>query len=90
MTKKDDGGQAFPRSYISGNAGGGGAGGGGQPSSSGMSLRDYFAGQALTGILGNPQTPKTANKNGRISFVAVDASRAAYEAADAMIAERAK
>lgn len=43
----------------------------------GMSLRDYFAGQALAGICANPNVDRMAN------IVAE-----AYKAADAMLAER--
>lgn len=45
---------------------------------SGMTLRDYFAGQALAGLLHTP--PFDAETNARI----------AYQVADAMLAERAK
>lgn len=50
----------------------------------GMTLRDYFAGQALSGLLAD--LPKT--------MYGLDwqqnAARGAYELADAMISERAK
>lgn len=46
----------------------------------GMTLRDYFAAQAMTGIIANPE-----NK-GSASFFAENA----YAIADAMIAERAQ
>ena len=65
---KGDGGPAFPMS--------------GDPNvefDRGMSLRDYFAGQALAGIL--------AAQEG--AYGSVDA-QAAYEMADSMLAERAK
>ena len=46
---------------------------------SGMTLRDYFAGQALAGLLAHPQvlTHETC-------------ANIAYKAADAMLAERSK
>lgn len=44
---------------------------------SGMTLRDWFAGQALTGLLA-----------GVIEHYPAQASAAAYEIADAMLAER--
>lgn len=52
--------------------------------SRGMTLRDYFAGQALPGIMARGA-----------SLIATDdfageAARLAYEVADAMLAERAK
>ena len=50
-----------------------------------MSLRDWFAGKALTGYLSADANPSqhciTTPKN---------AAKAAYEYADAMLAERAK
>lgn len=68
--KINDGGPAFPRSS------GGGAYGTAQ---SGMSLRDWFAGQALIGLLASPGvTPTGATV------------RWAYEHADAMLAARQK
>lgn len=45
----------------------------------GMSLRDYFAGQALAGIVGDP------GRSGSFQSLASDA----YSFADAMLAERA-
>jgi len=46
----------------------------------GMSLRDYFAGQALTGLL--------ATVTGDVSYTGV--ATVAYACADAMLAERSK
>lgn len=46
----------------------------------GMTLRDYFAGQALAGLLANP------DYTGLIAVSANDA----YQFADAMLAEREK
>ena len=51
--------------------------------SDGLSLRDWFAGQSLCGLLAAGGTPKI---NGKES--SVDA--AAYAIADAMLAERSK
>lgn len=55
----------------------------------GMSLRDWFAGQALAGMIANPNTPDqligsgwTGSKNMLAEY--------AYAAADAMLAERSK
>jgi hypothetical protein len=45
----------------------------------GMSLRDYFAGQALAGMLANPWYD---------GHTARGVAKAAYEQADAMLAER--
>ena len=61
MTK--DGGQAFPVAASNGHT-------------EGMTLRDYFAGQALTGLLAH------LNSSVGVSIC--------YEWADAMIAERNK
>jgi hypothetical protein len=74
-TTPNDGGPAFPFGQISETTG--------QPINgcyhSGMSLRDWFAGQALQGILASPDTvgsqPSIAGY--------------AYQFADAMLAERA-
>jgi hypothetical protein len=63
-----DGGPAFPVKYQSG----------------GMTLRDYFAGQALAGFL-------AAHAGQGVSLPEDDWSATrAYEIADAMLAERAK
>lgn len=62
------GGQAFPRTPTHFN---------------GMTLRDWFAGQALIGMtLGQETVP--------VQSVAKNAALAAYQYADAMIAEREK
>lgn len=61
MTTINDGGPAFPERYQSGSH----VQGDGRcqftvptlVDKPGMSLRDWFAGQALTGGLGNPNTP---------------------------------
>ena len=45
----------------------------------GMTLRDYFAAKAMQGILADPNTPEI-----------MDIAGAAYEVADAMLAEREK
>jgi hypothetical protein len=74
MDNKKDGGQAFPLSYLDKT----------NPNvvntvvSDGMSLRDWFAGQALAGMAGAP---------GATSSAAVYA-KAAYIFADEMIAAR--
>lgn len=75
MSKQNDGGPAFPDpgpaddSYVNWNHG--------------MSLRDYFAAQALIGIL--------AARNGFLVDVGTtNAAPWAYQIADAMLAEREK
>jgi hypothetical protein len=62
-----DGGQAFP--YGSYEHGG----------SEGMTLRDYFAGQTITGLI-----------DLRVEANCPAIAKRAYEIADAMLAERAK
>lgn len=74
MSNPRDGGWAFPRSPMDYHKGGYDERL--DPGSKGMSLRDYFAGQALVGILCE-----------RI-IDSVTAARTAYEFADAMLQER--
>ena len=71
---KDDGGQAFAGPAHKGMDG---AWHNGQP---GMSLRDWFAGQALVGILAYPDPGGTVKTMAGI----------AYEYADAMLEARKK
>ena len=84
MSKEQDGGPAFPDQgqRMEGN------GQWNQQWSSGMSLRDWFAGQALAGIL-----PATDNESGRSAFTETEPSwiaQKAYELADAMLEARKK
>jgi sugar phosphate permease len=53
----------------------------------GMSLRNYFAGAALTGILGGTAMQRTAWSD---TYIALAAVHDAYAFADAMLAEREK
>lgn len=70
-TKTDDGGQAFPSPAVDGH----------HPQQPGMSLRDWFAGQALVGILGS--------RHGFLVDVGTqNAPDWAYSVADAMLARR--
>lgn len=71
MTQIKDGGHAFPvnKDYVTHSE-----------SFSGMSLRDWFAGQALAGLLAQTPTARMAD-----SFASE-----AYCCADAMLAEREK
>ena len=56
----------------------------------GMSLRDYFAGQALQGLSGNPWfIEQQAHAHGP-DAVEANIARVAYLVADAMLAERNK
>jgi hypothetical protein len=76
MSKKD--GPAFPSSYVE-------IGSGAQWIAHGMSLRDYFAGQAVIGCGGWPGNG-IADVGDNFAMVAVFA----YKVADALLAERAK
>ena len=73
--KIEDGGPAFPN-----------AGGSDSPlyGAYGMSLRDWFAGQALMGITSNPNTRGDADR------LSEGIALYAFKAADAMLAERKK
>lgn len=75
-SKKDDGGQAFPSEGE----------GHGNPHyhSPGMSLRDWFAGQALAGHLASLAPGSWGNDKA----LALDAAAGAYLVADAMLAQR--
>jgi hypothetical protein len=81
-----NGGLAFPYSFVTQARGG-------SPTEiqnhSGMTLRDYFAGQALNGVLAseNPQYHYMCASNKKHTQ---SAARKAYEMADAMLAEREK
>lgn len=68
-TQINDGGPAFPLPGVMG-----------QPVNEGMSLRDWFAGQALAGLYANP------NFGGKHT----DAATCCWAVADAMLAARAK
>ena len=70
MTDRKDGGPAFPRPTASAFE---------QPND-GMSLRDWFAGRALTGLLMQDKQLKCFD----------EMATWAYQAADAMLAEREK
>ena len=72
MKPTDDGGPAFPcveRATSDGEFVG-----------SGMTLRDYFAAAALTGVLGRPESER--------SSIYAEAAEVAYRYADAMLAAR--
>ena len=57
----------------------------------GMTLRDYFAGQALVGILaGSAGSAGDIRRGTTIGTIERNSGRVAYEFADAMIAERDK
>ena len=77
--EKRDGGPAFPR--LMGNMYGIEAEGG-------LSIRDYFAGQALMGLLAGALRPHVEGKDASTDRSAW--AESAYLYADAMLAERSK
>lgn len=90
MSKQDDGGPAFPRRGLrildeEGSLDRAKS----EPSTPGMSLRDWFAGQALSGIWAQMAgvTPEGLCPTEEIPL---RLARAAYIQAEAMLAERAK
>jgi hypothetical protein len=80
MSARDDGGPAFPVNTA--NDGNGGA----CFPATGMSLRDYFAGEAMAALISRPD--KDPQHRGILAVPKM--TQYAYEYADAMIAERAK
>jgi len=78
---KDTGGPAFPFPPLYGSDGCGIMEG-----SNGMTLRDWFAGQAMTGLLLSMPQPSGLEEGTRYSELV----RKSFLAADAMIAERNK
>lgn len=54
----------------------------------GMTLRDYFAAHAIQGLLSSPRPP--INEKGDVDCEDGNFARAAYQLADAMLAERSK
>lgn len=82
MSTKDTGGQAFPIPLAPGPNG---MLHSGEP---GMTLRDYFAGQALAGMLSDPTASNGLSARGMA--LAASYATAAYLHADAMLAERQK
>lgn len=75
MTIRDDGGPAFPQTILSDE--------GGSPVEmfAGLSIRDWFAGMAMQGLLANPN---------RCGDPMTHYVQAAYRLADLLLAERAK
>ncbi|NTG94222.1 hypothetical protein [Rhizobium rhizogenes] len=84
----DDGGPAFARSGFYSD---GGPGESDCWPTDGMSLRDWFSGQALAGLVGNPGGPYQANGQNGWDIVNCDVNHVAetcFRLADAMIAAR--
>ena len=83
MANKDDGGPAFPLQIENRDQYEG--------SQYGMTLRDWFAGQALAGMFANPEISLSAARlNVSTDEFRLDTARAAYASADAMLAARSK
>ncbi len=80
MSTTDDGGAAFARAEFYSSSIGTIAG------SKGMSLRDYFAGQAAIGILAHHKTLPTGGPG--LEHVIPSVARESYRMADAMLAAR--
>jgi len=77
----NDGGPAFPRTAVPGH----------NAPQQGMSLRDWFAGKAMEGLLSNPGGPIQANGMSGWSFTNCrdnDVASLVWVIADAMIAAR--
>ena len=88
MSGINDGGPAFPtrgEDFIEGPQGRGPQSAWGMEPKQGMSLRDWFAGQAMAGMLANGAIIDTHNANEQM-WIALHA----YAQADAMIAARNK
>jgi len=79
--QRRDGGAAFPRR--------GSEGGGNFEHQEGMSLRDYFAAQALPAVI-DFESAADSGGGARCMFSAATVAKGAYAIADAMLAERAK
>jgi hypothetical protein len=77
--KKNDGGAAFPLPMGSETTEG----------NQGMSLRDYFAGQAIIGLVGHGNNVKASNYDPTATIADVVADQA-YFIADAMLQARLK
>lgn len=86
---KNNGGPAFPE-VFSEERGEHGERGYEVCSTGGMSLRDWFAGQALAGMIANPDFGQPTDEARRLGKFASKAATLCYELADAMLAERAK
>lgn len=80
MSARENGGPAFPNDADRyGNSG-----------ADGMSLRDWFAGQALAGLLAEPQPEDGEPELGLGRDYAANVAAAAYRLSDAMLAARSK
>ena len=80
---KNDGGPAFPQEYLDGM----------RNPHRGMTLRDYFAGQAMAGFFAHPDVfapyaGKGEKPEDRAARMVDSIAVTAYSVADAMLAER--
>lgn len=83
MSSADTGGPAFPRPASPAHQHGM------HDPQKGMTLRDYFAGQAIAGILANPDISASAARcNVSTEEFREDTAAAAYAMADAMLKAR--
>jgi len=82
---KNDGGPAYPQKYVYGQGGGGV---GTEQIATGMSLRDWFAGQAMMGLI-SADVVAASDFRSPEDFERIH-SLAAYRMADAMLKEREK
>lgn len=75
MSEKDNGGPAFPQfDVVAGERDGhGDAIEAYTVATGGMTLRDWFAGQAMAGLLANPQTGENSQAVIHAAFAAADA-----------------
>lgn len=83
MSKKEDGGAAFPREF---STSGDYTDSPKHPAQTGMTLRDYFAAKAIAALIGFPDKMDINRGANAVPKLAAWA----YEYADAMLAERAK
>ncbi len=91
MSAQNDGGPAFPTPplpVVSGVAAGQWSTTYQPIPSAGMSLREWYAGKALQGLLSNPKICDTLLALGKLRFAGV--AQDAFVYADAMLAARAK
>lgn len=79
MTKIDDGGAAFPQISELGDI---------AATSAGMTLRDWFAGQVIAGLMANPNVHGILRESGHGATAGEAAALLSFGYADAMLAAR--
>lgn len=60
----------------------------GGPASGGLTVRDYFAAQAMQGLIASPRLPAVRDEDGDITDAGI--AGLSYKIADAMLTERNK